>query len=86
MKRRIDGYITSTQYVMIMYNVHRDILDTAVQITPGKRSPTITSLDDGNYKAVSALVKKDQVSEKMDLLHDAGATDILVMELANSRM
>jgi ATP phosphoribosyltransferase len=86
MKRRIDGYITSTLYVMIMYNVHRDLLDAAVQITPGKRSPTITSLDDGDYKAVSSLVKKDEISEKMDLLHDAGATDILVMQLANSRM
>lgn len=86
LKRRIDGYITSTKYVMIMYNVVNELLEEATKITPGKRSPTITSLDDGHYKSVSSLVKKDEVSEKMDLLHDIGATDILVFSLTNSRM
>ena len=63
-----------------------ELLEEATKITPGKRSPTITSLDDGHYKSVSSLVKKDEVSEKMDLLHDIGATDILVFSLTNSRM
>ena len=85
-KRRIEGYITATKFKMIMYNVHVDKLPEAVKITPGKRSPTITSLDDGNFKAVSSLVPKKEISEKMDALHDIGATDILVLDLANSRM
>lgn len=86
LKQRMDGYITSTQFVMILYNVSNHLLEAAVQITPGKRSPTITSLDDGQYKSVSSLVKKNEISDKMDALHAVGATDILVMELANSRM
>lgn len=85
-KRRIDGYITATKYVMVMYNVSNDLLSQAVQITPGKRSPTITPLDDGLSKAVSSLVLKREASNKMDELHALGATDILVFELANSRM
>jgi ATP phosphoribosyltransferase len=85
-KRRIEGYITATKYVMIMYNVSNELLPLAVRITPGKRSPTITPLDDGTSKAVSSLVPKSEVSGKMDELHDLGATDILVFELANSRM
>ena len=61
------------------------MLAEAIKITPGKRSPTITGLDDGAGKAVSALVKKSEVVQKMDALHDIGATDILVFELSNSR-
>ena len=85
-KRRLEGYITSTNFVMIVYNVSNVLLDQAIQITPGKRSPTITSLDDGESKSVSALVPKKNVNNIMDQLHDVGATDILVMNLANSRM
>lgn len=85
-KRRIEGYITATKYSMILYNVSADLLEKAVRITPGKRSPTVTSLDDGNFKAVSSLVLKKEIPKKMDELHDIGATDILVMELSNTRM
>ena len=86
MKQRIEGYITAKKYVLIMYNVAVDLLDEAVKITPGKRSPTITNLECGNVKAVSSLVLKKEVSEKMDALHAVGATDILVLNLNNSRM
>lgn len=86
LKRRLDGYITATKFVMIMYNVSVDNLEDACSITPGKRSPTVTALDDPNFKAVSALVSTKEVSEKMDKLHEIGATDILVFELHNSLM
>eukprot|EP00529_Nitzschia_sp_RCC80_P030453 CAMPEP_0113452676 /NCGR_PEP_ID=MMETSP0014_2-20120614/6968_1 /TAXON_ID=2857 /ORGANISM="Nitzschia sp." /LENGTH=295 /DNA_ID=CAMNT_0000344053 /DNA_START=51 /DNA_END=938 /DNA_ORIENTATION=+ /assembly_acc=CAM_ASM_000159 len=86
LKKRIEGYLTATKYVMIVYNVSNDILQDAIKITPGKRSPTVTNLDCGNVKAVSALVLKKEVSNKMDDLHDIGATDILVLDLQNSRM
>ncbi len=86
LRRRIDGYITATKYVMIMYNVSIELLSKAVLVTPGKRSPTITNLDDGISKSVSALVAKKEISTKMDELHDLGATDILVLQLTNSRM
>lgn len=86
LKRRIDGYITATKYVMIMYNVSNDLMAKAIEITPGKRSPTVTDLSCGNVKAVSSLVLKKEVSEKMDALHDVGATDILILDLQNSRM
>ena len=71
---------------MIMYNVSADLLHEAIAITPGKRSPTVTSLDDRHYKAVSSLVLKKELSEKMDALHAMGATDILALDLTNSRM
>lgn len=86
LQRRIEGYITSTKYVMVMYNISNDLMAQAIKITPGKKSPTITNLECGNLKAVSSLVLKKEVSDKMDALHDIGATDILVLDLKNSRM
>jgi len=85
-KRRLEGYLTATKYVMVVYNISNDLLEQAVLITPGKRSPTITALDDGTSKSVSSLVLKKDVSLKMDELHDIGASDILVLNLSNSRM
>ena len=85
-KRRIEGYITATKYVMIVYNISKDLLEQAVKITPGKRSPTITTLDNGNYKSVSSLVLKKEVNDRMDELHLIGATDILCLNISNSLM
>ena len=84
-KTRVDGYITATKYVMISYNITDDLLEKALVATPGKKSPNITSLADG-AKAVSCLVHKKEVINKMDELHGLGATDILTFELSNSRM
>lgn len=85
LKHRIDGYITSKKFVMVSYNCSKEILTAVTAITPGKRSPTITALTDGGH-AVSSLVSKKEVVKVMDDLHNAGARDILVIELANSRM
>jgi len=85
LKHRIDGYITSKKYMMISYNTSAEVLEACAKITPGKRSPTVTSLTDGGH-AVSSLIKKNDVVKIMDELHKVGARDILVFELANSRM
>lgn len=85
LKHRIEGYITSKKFVMVSYNCSSDCLAAVTKITPGKRSPTITSLTDGGH-AVSSLVKKSEIVKVMDDLHAGGASDILVFELSNSRM
>jgi ATP phosphoribosyltransferase len=84
--QRITGYITATKYSMIVYNVANDLVEQAILITPGKRSPTITPLDDGESKSVSSLVRTSELNDKMDALHALGATDILVLGLLNTRM
>eukprot|EP00581_Thalassiosira_minuscula_P010266 CAMPEP_0183709964 /NCGR_PEP_ID=MMETSP0737-20130205/5878_1 /TAXON_ID=385413 /ORGANISM="Thalassiosira miniscula, Strain CCMP1093" /LENGTH=291 /DNA_ID=CAMNT_0025938185 /DNA_START=153 /DNA_END=1028 /DNA_ORIENTATION=+ len=85
LKHRIEGYITSKKFVMVSYNCSKDVLEAVTKITPGKRSPTITQLTDGGH-AVSSLVKKSEIVKVMDDLSAAGAADILVFELSNSRM
>jgi len=85
-RRRLAGYLTASQYVMITYNVHRAALKQAASITPGKRSPSIIPLDEANWVAVSALVEKKKVASVMDELERIGATDILTTALHSSRM
>lgn len=85
-KQRIKGYMTATSYMMISYNATRAILATVLKITPGKRSPTVSELDGDAGVAVSALVLKSNASQIMDQLEAAGATDILLLALSNSRM
>jgi len=84
--KRIDGYMTATRYMMISYNVSRDKLPAAAKVTPGKRSPTITALEEIDAVAVSALVEKKNSSQIMDDLEAVGATDILLFSITNSRM
>jgi len=83
---RIDGYITATKHVMITYNVPKAKLELAVEITPGKSSPTVQNLADENMCSVSSLVLKNEASKKMDELTAIGATAILLFAIENSRM
>lgn len=57
----------------------------ATKITPGKRAPTITALEEADWVAVSSMVEKKEVARVMDELTAVGATDLLVMDIANSR-
>lgn len=84
--KRIEGYLTSQKYQMIQYNVERSKLPLALEITPGKRSPTIASLDDENWVSASSLILKKEASTIMDKLQQVGATDILLFALTNTRM
>lgn len=87
-RKRFEGYITSTKFMLIQYNISRGKLPEAVKITPGKRSPTVSSLegDDEDAVAVSALVSKNDTASLMDKLESVGATDIMLFALNNSRM
>ncbi|KAI4153816.1 MAG: hypothetical protein L6R39_001486 [Caloplaca ligustica] len=82
---RIRGVIAAQQFVLCQYNIHRDLLSTATKITPGKRAPTITQLDEADWVAVSSMVEKKKIATVMDELASCGATDILVLSIANSR-
>ncbi|KAJ5825995.1 hypothetical protein N7474_003133 [Penicillium riverlandense] len=82
---RIRGVITAQKFVLCQYNIPRAELSTASKITPGKRAPTITALEEENWVAVSSMVEKKRIATVMDELSKVGATDILVLTIANSR-
>ena len=82
---RIHGVITAQRYILCQYNIPRSKLSEATKITPGKRAPTITALEEAEWVAVSSMVEKKIIANVMDELTNVGATDILVLDIANSR-
>lgn len=84
--RRLRGVIAASRYVLVTYNVDRPILDIALKITPGRRAATVMPLSESSWSAVSAMVAKKDVASVCDQLEEAGAKDILVMQLANCRI
>ena len=83
---RIAGVIAAEKYVVCSYNISRDALPRAVEITPGRRAPTISPLEEGNWVDVSAMVEKKDSARVMDELMKVGAQDILIYSLNNCRV
>ena len=84
--KRIAGVIAASKYVICQYNIPRDKLASATKVTPGRRAPTISPLEDENWVAVSSMVEKKAIATIMDELMKIGAEDILVFNLDNCRV
>ncbi|CAO1628235.1 unnamed protein product [Parajaminaea phylloscopi] len=82
---RIRGVIAASQYVLCQYNIHRDNVEEALKVTPGRRAATVSPLEDPSWNAVSAMVKKSEVATVMDRLEEVGGTDIFTLALHNCR-
>ncbi|KDE05456.1 ATP phosphoribosyltransferase [Microbotryum lychnidis-dioicae p1A1 Lamole] len=83
---RIAGVIAAGRYVLVQYNIRRDVVDEATKITPGRRAATVSPLDDPEWVAVSSMVLKAEVADVMDRLQAIGAADILNVGLTNCRV
>lgn len=84
--RRIEGVVIARSYSLLEYNIPRDALAKAKEITPGFNSPTISSLEDGAWCAVQVMVPRNKVIEVMDRLEAIGASAILETAIANCRL
>lgn len=83
---RIRGILTAHNYVMLDYNIARDDLPAAVDITPGLTGPTVSPLQRENWVAVRAMVPRKQANKLMDQLAAVGAEAILATELKIARI
>src|SRR6185312_10900030 len=83
---RILGVVASQKYVLLNYNIERVHLKQATVITPGRRAPTISPLENSNWAGVQAMVAKDEVAHIMDELQTVGAHDILILNISNCRV
>ncbi|KAK7202835.1 ATP phosphoribosyltransferase [Myxozyma melibiosi] len=84
--KRIMGVLSADKYVLCNYNCPRDKIPQVLKITPGRRAPAISPLENEEWVAVSSLVEKKKVAEVMDQLKLSGAEDILVLSVSNSRV
>jgi ATP phosphoribosyltransferase len=85
-KSRFAGVIAAKKFVYVSYNIKRESLDAALVITPGRRAPTVSPLDEEGWVAVSAMVARKDMAGTMDKLENAGAEDVLVFALDNCRV
>ncbi|GAB3619337.1 ATP phosphoribosyltransferase [Glutamicibacter sp. PS] len=84
--RRLSGVLVARQYVMLDYDVRRDLVEQACSLTPGLESPTVSDLADSEWCAVRSMVRKSQTNNIMDELYDLGARAILVSQIHACRI
>jgi ATP phosphoribosyltransferase len=84
--RRLQGVVTARQYVLLDYDVKKSEIDAACAITPGLESPTVSPLQNPEWVAVRAMVKRDSTNEIMDQLWNLGARGILVTDIHACRL
>lgn len=84
--KRFHGAVYAQKYVVVEYNVHKTQLEAAKTITPGKRSPTISNLEDNDYVAVKVMVARSAINNVLDDLEALeGVSDILQFSIDNCR-
>jgi ATP phosphoribosyltransferase len=84
--RRIEGVVIARSYSLLEYNVPRAKLAEAEKITPGFNSPTVSSLEDPDWCAVRAMVRRGEVIGIMERLEAIGASAILETQITNCRL
>lgn len=84
--QRLQGVLVAREYVIFDYDCPIALIDKASAITPGIESPTISPLRDADWVAVRALVKTNEINQKMDELYAVGARAILVSAIHAARI
>jgi ATP phosphoribosyltransferase len=84
--RRLEGVIIARQYVMVEYDVRREHLEAACEVTPGIESPTISPLHDETWAAVRSMVPRADAHRVMDELHELGARGVIVFDILACRL
>ncbi|KAF8194432.1 ATP phosphoribosyltransferase [Mycena galopus ATCC 62051] len=83
---RVAGVIAAGKYVICQYNIRRVQLPAATALTPGRRAPTISPLEEEDWVAVSSMVEKGKIATIMDQLVAISAEDIMIFNLDNCRV
>jgi ATP phosphoribosyltransferase len=84
--RRLQGVVIARRYVLLDYDVSKDLVEKACAITPGLESPTISPLQKADWVAVRAMVLRKETNRVMDELWALGARGILVTDIHACRL
>lgn len=84
--RRLEGVVIARSYSLLEYNIPRVKLANAESITPGFRSPTVSSLEDPEWCSVRVMVRDREIPDVMDRLELLGASAILQTQINNCRL
>ncbi|SPT54023.1 ATP phosphoribosyltransferase [Actinomyces bovis] len=84
--RRLEGVLRARSYVLVDYDVPKELLEQASALTPGIESPTVSPLHNPQWVAVRAMVPRKDMNRVMDELYELGARAILVSSLLACRL
>lgn len=84
--RRMEGILHAQNFLMLDYNIDKDLLEEATTITPGLSGPTVSPLAHENWVAVRAMVPFKEANDIMDRLSLLGAKAILASEIRIARI
>jgi ATP phosphoribosyltransferase len=78
--------VTARRYVLLDYDIPKNLVEQACAITPGLESPTISPLQKQDWVAVRAMVLRKETNQVMDELWAIGARGILVTDIHACRL
>jgi len=84
--RRLEGIVIARSWSLLEYNIPRRRLSEAEQITPGFNSPTVMALEDPEWCAVRAMVRRGEAHGIMERLESIGVSAIIETRIANCRL
>ncbi len=84
--RRLEGIVIARDYTMLDFNILKSKMDEVDRICPGYNSPTISPLEDENWYAVRAMVRRKDAVSTMEKLEAIGANAILETAIVNCRL
>jgi ATP phosphoribosyltransferase len=85
-RRRVEGVLVARTYVMMDYDIRTESVASAVALTPGIESPTVSPLHREGWVAVRAMVPRAGAQRLMDELFDIGARGILLTDIHACRL
>ena len=77
LKMLLDGAIAALGKVGLMLNVHQDNLAAVLAVLPALKRPTISSLSEGDWRAVNTILDESTVRTIIPRLKQAGAEGIV---------
>lgn len=80
---RFRSIIESRGMKYVLFNLPKEKVSEAVEILPGMKSPTILPLADPEWVSLHVVIHEDSLWEKIEMLKNIGASDILVLALEN---
>ncbi|MCH7230032.1 ATP phosphoribosyltransferase [Glycomyces sp. L485] len=84
--RRLRGVLVARSYVMLAYDVRAELLEKAVELTPGIESPTVSPLHREGWVAVQSMTERADLHRVMDALYELGARGILASDIDACRL
>jgi ATP phosphoribosyltransferase len=84
--RRLEGIVIARGWSLLEYNVPRARLAEAEAITPGFKSPTVMALEDSNWVAIRAMVRRGEAHAIIEKLEAIGAVAMIETRIANCRL